>query len=141
MKPIPLYFKSSDVLNTGLFLVTHYFYIVILVLLSKISDYFFHHWGLGPTDGGAAALVIQAGRAVGHLAADVRAEGLEQRHPTAASGSGQAQRLGSTLGGSLAGARVWADLPPTLVVDSVPVVSQPDESEVLVFVDKINAAL
>ena len=34
------------------------------------------------------------------------------------------------LGNGLAGARVWADVPPLLVVDSVPLVrSQPDESE------------
>ena len=46
-----------------------------------------------PAGCGASGPVLQAGRADGHEAAHVRAEELEQRHLSAAGGSGQAPGL------------------------------------------------
>ena len=49
--------------------------------------------GVCPASRGAPGPVIQAGRADGHEAADLRAEELEQRHVPAAGRGGQAPRL------------------------------------------------
>lgn len=38
-----LYLYVSRILNAGLLPVIKYFYIVVLMLLSKGSEYFFHH--------------------------------------------------------------------------------------------------